>query len=226
MPIHAYVRLASSNTWTDWTPQSTQICWSATQNTCAGGSDGSITVNNVPADAEVWVTAHLDFRCKGESYTCATSVGTDPLKKPVTYSFNSKATVKVAGVPVNESYTSATLIGRGKKVTMTYGALTNKTTGSPLANVWVRVSKGISTRRSSPERDGFYVLYDGQACNAGDGIAGGCKNGTTTLSTWDFANGSNVATTIRILGTEATPLTPTAPVAGAAAANPGGHGLR
>ena len=75
MPIHAYVRLAGRPHWTDWTPQSTTIAGTQTQNTCASGSDGSITVNNVPANAEVWVTAHLDYRARASpTRACAPTI--------------------------------------------------------------------------------------------------------------------------------------------------------
>ena len=87
------------------------------------GSDGSITVNNVPANAEVWVTAHLDLRCKSQPYTCLQQ-SPRSAERPATYHFSSRAAVKVAGVEVSESITSTSLLGRGKKVTMVYGTVT------------------------------------------------------------------------------------------------------
>ena len=217
MPIHAYVQLPGQpNVWKDWTPQSSSICANQTQDSCSG-VDGMITVNNVPAGAQVWITVHLDYKLKG------TTAPSDWLKKPITYGpFSSKITIRSGATIVGTSFSSTSIIGRGKKVTMVYGTLTNKATGLTLANTWVRVSQGTIGATLLTGSDGFYVLYDGQACTAADGITGGCKNGASTLMTWNFANGSNVATTIRILGTEADPTDPTTPAAGAAAAYPTG----
>ena len=148
-PIHAYVRLAGSNTWTDWTPQSTHELLERDPEHMrrrlrrldhgqqrAGERRGlGHRPPRPPMQGQV-----LHVCC----------FPNDPLKKPATYSFTSKATVKVGGMPVSESDTSASLIGRGKKVTMAYGALTNKTTGLPIADVWVRVSQG-STQRDRPD---------------------------------------------------------------------------
>jgi len=217
MPIHAYVQLPGQpNVWKDWTSQSTGICWNALQNQCSG-SDGTVTVNNVPAGARVWVTVHLDYNLKG------TTVASDFLKKPIVYGpFSSLITIKNGAVQVGTSASSTSLIGRGKKVTMVYGTLTDKVTGLPLEDTWLRINQGSSTATILTGADGFYVLYDDQACTGADGIAGGCKVGTTSTVTWSFANGSNVATTLRILGTELNPAVPTIPPAGAAAANPTG----
>jgi hypothetical protein len=224
MPIHAYVQLAGQpNTWTDWTPQSTGICWNAAQNTCSG-FDGKITVDNVPAGAIVWVTVHLDYNLKGSTQA------SDFTKKPILYApFQSDVVIKAQVGPdratwpqVGVSSSSTSLWGRGKKATMAYGTLTDKSTGLALANTWVRISQGTSNATALTGSDGFYLFYDGQACTTPDGVAGGCFNGATSIGTWTFANGSNVATTVRILGTETTPATPTVPAAGAAAAYPTG----
>src|SRR6185369_5111300 len=92
-PIHAYIQYATdpANTWRDWTPQSTGICWtysSPTNNaanvkqcgTPGGTQYGTITVNNVPAGAKVWITVHLDYALKG-----TTPVPTSSVTTPRTY---------------------------------------------------------------------------------------------------------------------------------------------
>jgi subtilisin family serine protease len=207
-PIHAYVQYESdpANTWRDWLPQSTNV--NANSSTCKG----TIDMNDVPKGAKVWVTVHLDYRLKG------TQAPADFLKKPITYGPFTSTIVAPGGTSVS----STSLIGRGKKVTAVYGTLTNKATGDTLGNAWVRISQGTSSATALVGSDGFYLAYDGQACASTDGLAGGCYNGANPLSTWNFANGSNVNTTVRILGTEANPTTPTVPPAGAAAAYPQG----
>jgi uncharacterized repeat protein (TIGR01451 family) len=194
MPLHAYVRLAGSTTWTDWTPQSTLLCWSANQNTCVNGSDASLTVNNVPANAEVWVTAHLDLVCKSKPYSCL--LPNDPLKRPATYSFDSKATVKVAGVPVAESTSEASLVGRGKKVTMVYGTVTGAT--GAVEDAWVRIKQGTNYALTQTDEKGMYLFFDDQYCT-GDGLTA-CSGWTTQLK---FANGTSSAT-VTVLGNGAT----------------------
>jgi len=195
-PIHAYVRLDGQTSWTDWTPQSTGSCWNQTQNQCSG-SDGTITVNNVPAKAEVWVTVHLDLRCKGMSYDCLKNLSLvppkDPMKVPYTLGpFTSTATIKVSGVPVSASTTSTSLIGRGKKVTMVYGFAKNAA-GTELPNTWVQLTHNGKSALVLTEIDGSYLVYDGQLCT-GDGLVS-CSAGTT----WTFANGTGNST-LAILG--------------------------
>jgi len=192
-PIHAYVRQNGSTTWTDWTPQSTGICWNA-----CSGADGTITVSAVPANAEVWVTVHLDLACKGQNISC---LSPNPLTKPVTYGpFTSTATVKISGVPVASSTTSTYLIGRGKKVTMVYGyAKTNA--GAPLPGVWVQLTQNGKSTFVLTEIDGSYLVYDGQLC-VGDGLYS-CSTGTS----WTFAGGTANAT-VAVQGNGPTALGP------------------
>jgi uncharacterized repeat protein (TIGR01451 family) len=225
-PIHAYIQYATDalDTWRPWGESNSVINTpfpsGCNQATGMPYGSGTITVNNVPAGATVWVNVHLDYAAKGDNISTLTP---NPMTKPVTYRpFSSKITMRSGSVVVGTSYSETSVIGRGKKVTMAYGTLTNKSTGLAIEDTWVRISQGTSNATVLTGADGFYVLYDGQACVATDGIAGGCKNGTATLTTWNFANGSNVATTIRILGTEPTPATPTIPAAGAAPAYPTG----
>jgi hypothetical protein len=206
-PIHAYVRLDGSNTWTLWEGTNISgVCWSTGTTpvcpTTTGPHDGTITVKNVPSKAEVWITVHLDLRCKGMSYdTCMKSTGKDPMKTPYNFGpFTSKATQKVSGIPVADSTTATWLVGRGKKVTVVYGTLTDKVTGLAIKDTWVRISQtvGVTTNTATAYTgiDGFYVFYDGQGC--ADGLEG-CTGAST--ATWTFGTGSNVSTTITILGT-------------------------
>jgi hypothetical protein len=195
MPLHAYVRLPGGTTWTDWTPQSTDLCWSATQNTCTNGSDASIMVNNIPADAEVWITAHLDLACKSKAYSCLQP--NDPLKRPATYDFTSKTTVNVAGVPVAESTDDASLVGRGKKVTMVYGTL-SAPNGELVQNAWVRIKQGSNFALTKTDTKGFYLFFDDQYCS-GDGLVA-CAGWSSQVK---FASGTSSAT-VTVLGNGAT----------------------
>jgi uncharacterized repeat protein (TIGR01451 family) len=204
-PIHAYVQLAGdpANTWRDWTPQSTGICWTYSAPAdnvnpnnlpnCTGDY-GKITVNNVPAGAKVWVTAHLDFALKGT--TQPTSIQTPKNYGP----FRSNITIKhqQSGLILGTSTSQTSLLGRGKKVTVAYGSTLNAA-GDPVGGVWMKVQQGSgpSVFIQSDPVSGEYVLYDGQAC--GDGTSG-CSVG----STWDYVNATNVSTTFTVYGNGAT----------------------
>ena len=97
-PIHAYVRLNGATSWTDWTPQSTNSCWNATQNNRSTFGMGRSLSTTSRGMAEVWVTVHLDLRCKGQNISCLVRTRRS---KPVVYGpFTSTATIKVGGVPV------------------------------------------------------------------------------------------------------------------------------
>jgi hypothetical protein len=189
---------APANAWTDWTPQSTNRCWNSTQNQCSG-ADGTITVNNVPAGATVWVTVHLDYKLKG------TTVGSDFLKKPIVYGmFASHVMIREqqSGAWVGVSSSGTTLIGRGKKVTLVYGTATDAS-GAVMPNVWVQLKQGANTAQARTDSTGFYLFYDGQACTMTDGLEGGCTGASTT--TWTFASGtSSSSLTIHGQGATAT----------------------
>jgi hypothetical protein len=193
-PIHAYVKLAGApaNSWSDWTPQSNVICWSNDLGCKSGTADGTITVNNVPAGATVWVTVHLDYALKG------TQQSPDFTKKPIEYTpFKSDFLVsdQSTGAVVGAGSSSTSLLGRGKKVTVVFGTALNAM-GAPLNNVWVKLQQGSAWALAQTGLDGFYIMYDGQNCTSLDGLAGGCSAG---LTTWNFANGtSNV--TVSIMG--------------------------
>ncbi len=202
-PMHAYVQLATDgpNTWRPW-GESNNVTNVAFPSGCAQPAgtpygQGTITVNNVPAGAKVWVNIHLDYAPKGDNIS---TVNPNPMNKPVVYGpFSSTITVKnTTGATIGTSFSSTSVIGRGKKVTMVYGTLTNKVTGLPVSDTWVRITQGTNAATALTGADGFYILYDGQACTLADGIAGGCTGGSTTV--WNFQNGSNASTTIAILG--------------------------
>jgi hypothetical protein len=205
-PIHAYVQLASdsANTWRDWTPQSSNISWtnsptsSCDKETTAGPlGTGTITPNNVPAGAKVWVTVHLDYALKNTTATRA-SFGNPPiLYKPF------QSTAIMGG---GSSYSSESLLGRGKKVTVVYGRMTHKASGNPMANVWIRIMQGTNSAMTTTDVDGNFVFFDGQQC-AEDGIV---KCGGVT-GAWNFATGNNAASKLELLGDG--PYTPPLPVA-------------
>jgi hypothetical protein len=190
-PIHAYVQLPgdSANTWRDWLSKSSNV--SATQASCPLGPDGTITVNDVPANAKVWVTVHLDYRLKGT--TASAGFGNPPIiYKP----FQSTATTSGGA-----SYSSESLVGRGKKVTVLYGRMINKSTGAALPNVWIRVTQGGNTATTTTDIDGNFVFFDTQGC-ADDGIVR-CTGVSNAI--WNFATGNNVSTKLDTLGDGATP---------------------
>ncbi|HEY3210032.1 MAG TPA: hypothetical protein VGL18_09625, partial [Actinomycetota bacterium] len=186
-PIHAYIQYANDapNTWRDWTPQSSSICWNSAQNTCSG-ADGTITVNNVPPGAKVWVTVHLDYALKGQTKDA------NFLKTPKLYTpFQSDILIKdqSSGAVVGASSSNTSLLGRGKKVTTVYGTMRDSA-GNGLGGVWVQISQNGKTALAQTSPEGFYIFYDGQNCLNADGLAGGCSSG----STWTFAGGSMNAT--------------------------------
>ncbi len=206
-PLHAYVQLVGDpmNTWRDWTGQSTGICWSSTPAANCGGHDATITVRNVPTGAKVWITAHLDYYLKGST------VASNFTQKPVTYTpFMSVIAIKdqATSFVVGTSSSSESLLGRGKKVTAVYGALTSST-GVPIDNVWVRFTQGSNTATARTGADGTYLVFDGQGCALADGLEGGCT-GASSLA-WNFANGT-ASGTFAVFGSGATPSgTPTYP---------------
>ena len=105
-----------------------------------------------------------------------------------------QSTIAVAG---GSSFSSTSLLGRGKKVTVVYGTLTSST-GSLMPNVWIRLTQGSNTALAQTTPDGTYVIWDGQGC--GDGLES-CAGASST--TWTFANG-NASSKIDILGDGAT----------------------
>jgi hypothetical protein len=212
-PLHAYVQFASdpANTWRDWTPQSNNVvivnqpvanCPKST----SGGPPGSatMTVNNVPAGARVWVTVHLDYSLKGTQAPSATFGNPPILYTP----FASTATIKVDGIPVGFSSSSTSLLGRGKKVTVVYGTVSNAS-GDPVDNTWIRLTQGGNSAFTQTGADGTYVFYDQQNCTPADGLDGGCTGASTSVFT--FANGT-ANTTLTLLGSApCVPIGPTLP---------------
>jgi hypothetical protein len=179
---------------------------------------GTITVNNVPAGAKVWVNIHLDYAPKGDNIS---TVIPNPMTKMVRYGpFSSRIEIKSGSTVVGTSYSETSVIGRGKKVTMAYG-VAKDSLGNPLSNRWVRITQGTKSATYLTGADGFYVFFDSQVCDETDGLSGGCFTGSTPAATWAFAGGS---TTLAILG----PATldgdgePIAPVWNASPAWPGG----
>ncbi len=200
-PIHAYVQLATdpANTWRDWTPQSTGICstYQASSATPSGapacsGQDGTITVNNVPAGAKVWVTAHLDFVPKGAT------VPSNFTQKPKTYGpFRSDIVIsnQQSSLVLGASTSQTDLLGRGKKVTVVYGTM-NDAAGNNMQNVWIRLTQGTTIVLTHTDVNGDYVFYDGQQCT-GDGLDA-CSGGPA--ATFTFSSANNVSTTLAVLG--------------------------
>ena len=86
-------------------------------------------------------------------------------------------------------------MGRGKKVTLVYGRMTEKTGGAPMNNVWIRLTQGTKTATTVTDVDGNYVFFDSQGCD--DGLVRCTPYGTTA---WTFASGNNVSSTLEIMG--------------------------
>ena len=109
-----YVQYATDapDTWRDWSANLTNRCPTNTACTPPAGYKGTVTANNVPAGANVWVTVHLDYALKG------TTQASTWLKTPKTYGpFQSDIKIKVGNAVVGTSTSQAWLLGRGKKVT-------------------------------------------------------------------------------------------------------------
>jgi hypothetical protein len=158
----------------------------------------TVTVNDVPAGADVWINIHLDYKLKGTTQNASTF-----LKPPKTYYFSSAIVVKdqttSAPMPGGTSFSSTTLLGRGKKVTTIYGTVTDGD-GNYLSNTWVRVQQGTNSALTKTDVYGFYLVFDDQSCS-GDGLTA-CAGSWGTSDKVTFANGT-VATPIAILGSGA-----------------------
>ena len=155
----------------------------------------------------VWVTAHIDYNLKGST------VASDFVKKPITYGpFSSSITIRdqASGAIVGKSWSSTSLVGRGKAVTTVYGTALDPS-GVELTNVWIKISQGSNAAVARTDADGFYLFYDGQNCLASDGIDGGCTGAST--ATWNFANGGNVTTALSVYGQSVTQPLASAPPA-------------
>ena len=128
-----------------------------------------ITLNGVPKDAKFRINVHLDYQLKG------TQAPPNFGKQPIPYGpFDS--TILVAG---GSSYSSTTLVGRGKKVTVVYGRMTDPA-GDAIADVTIRLTQNGNTATAVTDGEGNYLFYDGQACTVADGLAGGCTGASTT----------------------------------------------
>ncbi len=143
-PIKAYLQLPGSSSFVNWTSHATGICWN-TGNGCPA-NQGRITVNDVPAGATVWVMAHIDFKPKGSNISTLTP---NPMTRPVVYGpLSSTITIRnqQSSAVIGTSFSSTTVIGRGKKVTMLYG-----TASTHLVHRWrthgSRSSKARTRRR-------------------------------------------------------------------------------
>ncbi len=196
-PIKAYLQLPGSSSFTNWTSQSTGICWN-TGNGCPA-NQGRITVNNVPPGATVWVMAHIDFKPKGSNIS---TLSPNPMQKPVLYGpLSSSITIRnqQSSAVIGTSYSSTYVIGRGKKVTMVYGTAVDAF-GAPMAETWIQVKQGTNSAMTRTDSEGFYVFFDGQLCSPGDGIHGSCT-GTWTSPTLGINFGSgNVSTQLTFFG--------------------------
>jgi len=202
-PIHAYVQYATdpANTWRDWTPQSTNICWTysspstnPSNSPACSGQKGTITLNNVPAGAKVWITVHLDFALKGSQQTSG-------ITKPKEYGpASSYMTISsTQGRTASTSQTS--LLGRGKKVSVVYGAMTDAS-GIPMPNLWVRLTQGSASALALTDSLGGYLFYNGQGCS-GDGLSD-CSSGIN----FAFGSESSVSTTVTVIGKRTLPTDP------------------
>ncbi|MEX2624382.1 MAG: hypothetical protein WD651_11720 [Acidimicrobiia bacterium] len=198
-PINAFIQMPGSSTFTNWTSHSTDICWT-TANGCPANK-GQISVNDVPAGATVWVMAHIDFKPKGSNISTLTP---NPMQRPVTYGPLSSSIIihnQESPAVVGTSFSSTTVIGRGKKVTMLYGTATSPS-GAVMVDTWVQVKQGTNTATTKTDSGGSYVFFDGQGCSAYDGIHGSCTGTWTTAL--NFGTG-NVSSTVTFFGQGASP---------------------
>jgi hypothetical protein len=197
MPIHAYIQQPDGS-WIDWTSHASPICWYGKPGCAVPSNGATVTVNDVPAGADVWINIHLDYKLKGTTQNASTF-----LKPPKTYYFSSAIVVKdqttSAPMPGGTSFSSTTLLGRGKKVTTIYGTVTDGD-GNYLSNTWVRVQQGTNSALTKTDVYGFYLVFDDQSCS-GDGLTA-CAGSWGTSDKVTFANGT-VATPIAILGSGA-----------------------
>jgi hypothetical protein len=100
-----------------------------------------------------------------------------------------------SGLVLGTSTSQTSLLGRGKKVTVVYGT-TVDVSGNPVGGVWLKVQQGTGPAAlvKSDALTGEYVVFDGQLCT-GDGLSG-CSSGSTFI----FVNGTNVNSTVTVLG--------------------------
>jgi hypothetical protein len=156
------------------------------------GQYGTITVNNVPPGAKLWVTAHLDYVLKGST------VPSNFTQKPKDIGpFRSDIIIsnQQTSLVLGASTSQTSLLGRGKKVTVVYGTMTDAA-GNPMANVWIRLTQGSTTVLAHTDNTGDFVFYDSQQCT-GDGLDA-CSSGPAATVTFSSAN--NVSTTLAVLG--------------------------
>ena len=94
-----------------------------------------------------------------------------PNAKPVVYGpLSSSITIRdqQSTAVIGTSFSSTTVIGRGKKVTLIYGTAFDAA-GAPLADTWIQVKQGTNTAMTKTDPLGSYVFFDGQLCAPGDG---------------------------------------------------------
>jgi hypothetical protein len=99
------------------------------------------------------------------------------------------------------SYSSGSLLGRGKKVTVVYGRMINKTGGAPMENVWIRLTQGSNNATTVTDEDGNFVFFDTQGC-ADDGLV---RCAGVSNAVWNFATGNNVSSKLEIMGDVGSP---------------------
>ena len=193
-PIHAYVQYASdsANVWRDLTPQSSKSAGRTNRSRLAtkivGGpaGPGHDHVNNVPAGAKVWVTVHLDYALK-----TTTATNNNFGNPPITYR-PFQSTIKIGNSGV--SYSSTSLLGRGKKVTVVYGRMTNEA-GGQMPGVWVRLVQGSNSALALPTRTETSSSTTGRTV-----CLPTVSRPARTGSAWTFANGGNVSSKLEVLG--------------------------
>ena len=155
-PVHCYLQLAGSSSWTEVACIKT-----------VGTGSASVSIPNVPAGATVWVTVHLDYAGKGQK-------DSSMLVRP--FDFDATWTV---GLLTGQG--GASIAGRPKKVTTVYGFVTDAS-GNPIigATVTLYSSSGTVLATYITGADGFYVFFSGMTC--ADLNGGTCSWGTGTLS--------------------------------------------
>ena len=162
------------NTWRDWTPKSSGISWTNTEHSRGlrkfdagrAARDRHHHGEQRAGRREGLGDGPPRLRAQGhDAPRTATSATRRSLYTPF------QSTADDGG---GASYSSTSLLGRGKKVTVVYGTLTNPAGDADGQRLGPADARARTRRRRRPALDGIYVFYDGQGCTVADGLDGGC----------------------------------------------------
>jgi hypothetical protein len=147
--------------------------------------DGTtITITNILAGSEVYITIHIDYALKGTIYTSPDEFGL----KDYTFTVTVKGSGSATGGSLTGTYTSsATLIAHQKKTTAIAGFITDAD-GNPIAGATVKLydSNNNLLGETVTDENGFYYFLD---IEAGDYTIDVTYNGQTYAQTTTVAKG-------------------------------------